>query len=614
MEYRYLGFLSTRSTTASEPVLAGLTASVMNSHGARGWRCALASSGIVVFATAPAGRALKAYELPDCRGVILGRLFPAGAQTSIEDLRVDMEERSREIVRSGGDYLIDNYWGAYVALLRGEAPYTSFVVRDCSGTIPCFYTEYEGIQIVFSDIEDLACLAIPPFQVDPAYVAAFIYSSQMQIRKTGLSGVRELLAGERVKFDQDGAHVSCVWDPRRVVRTGRIDDYASARVSLEQTTQQCIDAWSSVFDNILFSLSGGLDSAIVLGCLNRTRVQPHVTCFNRYSEFGREDERGFARLAAAAAGHPLIEQPWYSTNRDIDGRALAIPLTPKPYIPLVMKSLDVDFTNALAERVNAEAVWSGEGGDHIFWQAHNFLPAADSLLHRGLLRSVQAIMDAAALSRQPYTAVLRSARELARSNTAWLPEYAADRIPYFVHPNTLPPGLLEYASHPWTHDAEDLPKGKQFQIYFLAEVVNRQRPIATVERISEFHPLLSQPLIELCLRIPSYLLVRGGRQRSLARDTFQDRVPPEIIQREAKGETTLSIVDRVRRSQPFVRELLLDGVLAKQGFVDRASLARHLVSNEPLRLEHIFPFLACITAEIWMRRISGAWLKQRAAA
>ena len=48
-------------------------------------------------------------------------------------------------------------------------------------------------------------------------------------------------------------------------------------------------------------------------------------------------------------------------------------------------------------------------------------------------------------------------------------------------------------------------------------------------------PLLSQPLVELCLRIPTYVLIRSGRDRALARRAFAADLPAEIVRALPKG-------------------------------------------------------------------------------
>src|SRR3546814_18425449 len=51
-------------------------------------------------------------------------------------------------------------------------------------------------------------------------------------------------------------------------------------------------------------------------------------------------------------------------------------------------------------------------------------------------------------------------------------------------------------------------------------------------------PLLSQPIVELCLSIPTWQWVRGGRDRAVARAAVADLLPALIAQRRTKGGPT----------------------------------------------------------------------------
>ena len=62
----------------------------------------------------------------------------------------------------------------------------------------------------------------------------------------------------------------------------------------------------------------------------------------------------------------------------------------------------------------------------------------------------------------------------------------------------------------------------------------------------------------------------------------------------------------LRQSQPFVRELLLEGVLAGAGVIVRKELEPYIVHGQPFREEHLLPLLACIAAEVWARTSSHA--------
>lgn len=176
----------------------------------------------------------------------------------------------------------------------------------------------------------------------------------------------------------------------------------------------------------------------------------------------------------------------------------------------------------------------------------------------------------------------------------------------FLRYESLPNSVSQYIAHPWLSRRDHLPKGKQLQIELLAELLNRDRSIPGLFYAPDHHPLISQPLIELGLRIPIYVLTLNGRQRGLAREAFHDVVPDEILAREDKGGTSVLWIRKIRENQPFVRDLLLDGCLVREGIIERSSLEPHLAARRPVRPEQWSSLAACIAAELWMRSwVSG---------
>jgi asparagine synthase (glutamine-hydrolysing) len=119
-------------------------------------------------------------------------------------------------------------------------------------------------------------------------------------------------------------------------------------------------------------------------------------------------------------------------------------------------------------------------------------------------------------------------------------------------------------------------------------------------------PYYSQPVVELCLRIPAYLNIVGGRDRAIARMAFTDDVPPTILSRHWKDHPTGVLEAMVMANLPKARELLLDGVLVQQRLLDRARLEAHLkpdaVSSRMYGGE-LFDHFAC---EAWARRWATA--------
>lgn len=614
---RYVGFLWDPSDTVAAGLANEIAQLFVEYHA--GWEACCRTQSMLIYVPLALNTRRHVHVLPRNLGVILGRLFPVKAEQWADGWRADLHDAlATSFATSGGSTLIDQFWGSYIAFFSDPGAQINYVARDCSGAIPCYSTTHRKVSIVFSDINDLAGFGLPPFDLDPEYLSAFIYWPELQVNRCAVRGLTEVLAGQRLQQKHGVSHVSNLWNPCEVVRSGSIDSTAAARSLLRSTTEYCIAAWASTYSTVVVSLSGGLDSAILLGCLTRTAKRPHVICVNRYNRLPGEDERSYARHAAELRGLEFVELPWCSANRAFDESLLALPKMPKPFVPLPFALLDAGSWNEVTSRYQAQAVWTGQGGDHIFFNVQTSLAAADYMqAHRWWLspvRTLAAIVDSAHYSREPYIAVWRNSRRLARSRAPWKSDVQAlrigkSRVSFLVY-ETLPRNIDEYVMHPCLSHRHDLPKGKQLQVELLLELLNRDRFSSVLYGVPERHPLISQPLLEIALRIPIHILTIGARQRGLARQAFKDVVTPEILAREDKGSTSSLWMHKIREAQPFLRDLLLDGLLAKAGIIDRPSLEPHLAAGHPIRPEQWSPLAACIAAEMWAR----SWTSGRTSA
>lgn len=606
--HRYVGLMWDPRDTPAVEVAEELSRHLEDAR--TGWVKCCRTASMVVYVPRTEGGRDHLHPLPMNLGVILGRLFPVDAELWRDAWHPDLQRTTAEsFVRSGGSTLADHFWGSYVAFLCNPADDSNYVLRDCSGAVPCYFTTHRKVSIVFSDVNDLSGFGLPPFELDPEYLSAFIYWPELQINRCAIRGVTEILAGQRLHQKHGIPAVSSLWNPCEIARRDPLDSAPAARAALRSMTEYCIAAWASTYSTVALSLSGGLDSAIVLGCLGKAMKRPRVICVNRYNSLPGEDERPYARRAAGLGGCEFVELPWCSTGRKLDESLLAFPKTPKPFVPLPFVLLDADSWNEVTMRYQTQAVWTGQGGDHIFFNMPTSLGAADYIqTHPWLLsprRTFAAIIEAARYAKEPYISVWRNARSLARARGRWKSDIQAARlgkshVSFVVH-EALPENIDEYLVHPCLAGGNDLPKGKQLQIELLLELLNRDRFGSVLYSTREHHPLISQPLIELSLRIPIHVLTLGGRQRGLARQAFAEVVPAEILAREDKGGTTLLWINKIRENQPFLRNLLLDGWLARHGIVDEPSLDPYLSGGFPIRTEQWGPLAACIAAEMWAR-------------
>ncbi|ALJ15624.1 asparagine synthase-related protein [Sphingopyxis macrogoltabida] len=520
------------------------------------------------------------------RGFIVGPLFRREASsTRVTDL--DPAER-RGILKTGGRALLANYWGGYVALLIAEDG-TPSVLRDPSGMMPC-YMRRDGAYIALAS--DMTALAAPGSAVvDFASLARMFAGIDVIGRRTGIAGIEELFPGERLTVTSSGSRIEQAWSPWHHVAPTPGMDFASAVAALRTTLNDSIGAWSTCFDKILVGVSGGLDSSIVAAAL-RPRT-PGLGCLTMVEPRTDGDERRYAEAMVRKLGARLAA-PVYDLDA-VDVARPVLPHLPLPYALHFFQAIEAEHRR-LSEPV--DAYFSGNGGDNIFCGLRSAVPLADRLLAKGLRPGLlQTARDLADLTGSGMAAVAGKAWERVRRRKAG---HRVRRDLSGLGPAGRVAALDDGDHHPWiTAPPRTLP-GKAAHVAMLARA---QKSIELYPRSSappQISPLLSQPIVELCLSIPTWYWVRGGRDRAVARTAFEGLLPELILERRTKGSPS-GFIRRVFDAQGEAAiAILRGGRLVEAGLIDPEWLER---AGEGLwrddgRDHRILTFAA---AEAWVR-------------
>jgi len=517
-----------------------------------------------------------AHELAEGEGVVLGNLF-ARSQQGVSTAAPPTlgAADSRAILDTNGRHLIESFWGRYVAFLHDAAAGAAWVVRDPSGGLPCYLARCRGVDVYFSRIGDVLELLDAPLTVNWPYLIAAVSFLRQHSPGTALREVTQVLAGECVEIRAGAARRFFYWDPLQIANGEAIENPDEAAAAMRRCVRDVIHAWASRYPHMLLSLSGGLDSSIVLACLKDAPSQPRVTCFHDYPQGADLDERAFARAAAAKAGLDLIERP----REPSFGLQplLTIERTPEPAnYPYFLEHGRLDAQ--LAAEHGAAAVIIGYGGDQLFYQERAEWSPGDFLHRRGprpgLLRVA---LDAAQMDQISVWRVLRETASSYLLHQRWSPLQEAGRmrpllVPAVIREARRSVGFL----HPLLRHPRGAPSGKLWHAHQISQPFDFYDPLGREGEAERIAPLCSQPLMELCLRIPTYVLTHGGWDRAMARRAFYYDLPPEIRSRRHKGGIEEQLRLTLEHNREFLRELLLDGALVREGIIDRARLAEVL--------------------------------------
>jgi asparagine synthase (glutamine-hydrolysing) len=568
------------------------------------WQLQVEARGARVFCAGVRPGSSEPRLLHGGRGVVLGTLFQrdAGSASKRAPL-VFTEEESQKILASSGRRLVSGYWGRYIAVLHDEASRTTRILRDPTGGFPCFATEMSGVHVYFSRVEDVSQLDSRTFSVNWKYVAAMLCLTQIQIQSTGLNEVSRVLGGECVEHRGGRMSRGFYWNPLELAQSGDvIEDPGEAADALRAATDDCVHAWASSYPSLVHLLSGGLDSSIILASLKRAPSRPKMACLNYYSDGSNTDERHYARLAAEGSGCEVIER---ERNSLLSLEPL-LRIRPSPIPTDYFGFLDEGRCEAqVAREQGAKAIFWGHGGDQLFYRTHAWLGASDFLMSHGASPALfEVALDAARMDRTSVWSVLGRAARHRLFGRRWsvanefTPRRKTVLRPEMVHDISRDSDLV----HPWLRAPGRAPNGKIFhawQLLFPAEYYN---PLGSDSDPEQVTPLFSQPLLELAMRIPTWLLTLGGWDRAMARRAFEHDLPRRIVTRQTKGGQEEHAKSILVRNSTFARELLLDGHLVREQLVERTQLAEALSPGPAQLLSGNAELYDCLSAEAWVRK------------
>jgi asparagine synthase (glutamine-hydrolysing) len=577
-----------------------------------GWVRAYEAQGVAAFHSGLGEGASETFLLHHGSGAVFGRIFNREIEDTATALRVAFDHgESSKMVQSGGRRLIQRYWGRYVGLVQDAATGETWILRDPSGGMPCLMASYQGVNLVFSDLEDCVDLGLMQFSVNWHYIRGLLGQPGLQTRDTAINDVSEVQLGERVRFSGNTLRRSLEWNPFTIAATNPIQDTQTAVTELRNTTRACIHAWAACYSGIVHNLSGGLDSSIVLSCLKSAPSHPDITCLHYFGTGPDEDERKYARLMANHAKAELIEHQLDVGEARLD-RIGDLRRSSRPWF--YMYELEHgQFEGQLATEREARALFSGSGGDGVFFQAHADLAVTDYLFDhgpgRGLLRVA---VDAASVSRKSIWPLLYKAIRTRFLRPSWRSVVTTGQPERkLVSQDVLRAGIRDKSlENPWfTRSAiRGVPPGVLWHALTVAAPPSYYNSFSDGPYPERTMPLLSQPLVELCLRIPTYVLIKSGMDRSTARRAFAPDLPPEIIKRRNKGRIDQHLRNVMDANLDFVRDFMLNGRLVKEGLLNRKNLELYLTRDRsPADYEYSEILQQHLCIEAWLSR----WLDDR---
>ena len=461
-------------------------------------------------------------------------------------------------------WLCRSAWGRYIALFLSPTGDLVGVYRDASGALECVVRSLADGRAICSDLPLALERRLGGTSVRWRAVAELLVDPSLLSTSDLVDGVRTVAPGEFFRFDAQGRQI---WSPAKRIEGEPVD-----ATGLRSRLDDVVAHFAQGRRGLLVEVSGGLDSAIIASSLRAGGYDGALELVNVFGPYDEADERPYARALAETLHHELREEA-RSEPRTGEGLVLDHPRTLRPSLNRMDGVYDT-LQDRLCRELGLDAILTGKGGDVAFVQTASTAQLGD------LIRSIgpRALFDplATVLARRLRRSVWRITRAgLAAAARPWRAVSAENRLLSAevrdLHPDP----------HPWLRDLDAVPPAKRQQILGFTLNLGLWAPSRRSQRAALLHPLLSQPMMEACLATPVQVLTGGGHDRRLARTSFADRLPEEILNRRSKGELSVYYGRVIAANRVALRDHLLGGLLARERLIDTDQI------EAALQIEHL---------------------------
>lgn len=521
--------------------------------------------------------------------IIIGKLFKKSKNKSSK-----VVNKNKRIITI--EELVKDFWGSYIAIIFDNENVEVFKDPACS--FDFLWTINNENTIGFSDVEFYKKYSESNLEVNDKYVAASLCYERLNLRETGFKNISNLLSGESITLYD--LKIKTIWSPEKFVKSDNLT-IDVAMDELRKVVIDCISCWGNEYNNILLNLSGGLDSSLVATILRKhtnTNIYGLNLCFD--SELGNEER--YARDVSNMYEFPHFVFKMEENKFNLEDKLSIYPIQYKPLkYGLGFEILDKELE--ILEKYSIDSIFSGCAGDVLFQTKNSIFIAQDYFRDNGLKGYLSTAIRTAELTNNTIWAVFKK--------TAAYILFGSRR---YAYEGKIDKGICnekykeiidnKYLSHPWIENISHINNGKKFQIFCLADSQNFYTNFYTSNFVDNLHPLLSQPIMEYCLSIPSYILTPQLISRGLIREAFKDYLPESIYRRRTKSGVGSYYADIVEDNFNNITEILCNGNLVKKDIIskfDLKLLIEKAKNSDTVKME----LFRLFTTEMWMRKVEG---------
>lgn len=465
---------------------------------------------------------------------------------NFQELRKELEAEGHEF-SSGSDSeaIVHAYeeWGPrFLDRLRGMFALAIYdmkrglvvLARDRLGIKPLYY-HFDGSSLVFAS-EVKAILEYRRFPLDMAALDDFFTFQYVLAPKTLFDGIRKVRPAEALVFDIKKKELSgsIYWKPNTSMMEVRESQLA---VELEKAIKESVRMRMVSDVPLGIYLSGGLDSSYITALASEARkdISTFAVGFGHHT-----DETGYARVVAEAFG---------TDHKEVMVDGIKMDVLPTVTWHLDFPAVDIAsiplYIMAKESKKYLTVALTGDGGDEIFGGYDKYKAMAARGYYTKVPGALRRPADMLAKARMGSE---KHARFRGLMGKDWLSSYLS-YISTFSEEEKRRLYTTDFIRSADLDERSKLAsfvrgRGSMEDVIYLdmktqlpEDYLMKVDKMTMASSVEARVPLLDHRVVELSLRIPANMKVRGMGTKHMFRKMAAKRLPKEIVKRRKSGFT-----------------------------------------------------------------------------
>ena len=522
-------------------------------------------------------------------------------------------------------HLYEEYGSGFVPRLRGMFAFALWdsanerllLARDRIGIKPLYVANVDGTLYFGSELKALLLSGELPRQLNHQALHYYLSLNYLPAPFTLFDGIEQLEPGELVICEPGQLTRQSYWE----LRYDTVLDWSEARWIREMRDKlsECVSG--HLVADVPFGafLSGGVDSAAVVGLMSRMLREPTQTFTIGFAE-GSYSEASQARRLATHFG---------CIHRETQVRPAVVDLLDRLIWhaddPLADSSMLPVFLLAKHAREHVTMVLTGDGGDEVFAGYETYTAHFVRELYRRVPRwlrqnVVRRLVAALPVSLTKVSFDYKAKRfvegaelDAEEAHFWWRAIFSeAEKLDLYT-PEHRGQAALEPAAalfrRSFAASATDDPLARMLyvdtRLYLPADMLVKVDRMTMAHGLEARVPLLDHELVELAARAPSRLKLRGQRKKHLLKEAVRHLVPKATLQRKKAGFNVPVNVWLSGELATFAAQTLAPERLNAAGVFRPEAVGRFLDEHRRRIRDHSYRLWGLLCFQLWHERFLG---------